>query len=287
MSTRPPNDETNLESRVRRALDLLHLPSLADALPELLAWARKERPTPLALLDRALSPDADRTVARAIDRRLVDSGLPDRPTFETFDFAFQASLDKGLVLELAELDFLRAHEDLVLTGQSSTGKSHIVKSVAVRACVAGVRMLYRQFRVLMDDLYAGLADNTFERRMNRYARVPFLVIDDVGLGRVRRSPDEPTAAHMLFTLVDRRVGRASTALTSNIQLSAWGSYLGDPALTMAILDRMIHHAIRIEIDGPSWRDKESQELNQKRRSSARARKTGAPPSRASATGEAS
>lgn len=287
MSTRPPNDETNLESRVRRALDLLHLPSLADALPELLAWARKERPTPLALLDRALSPDADRTVARAIDRRLVDSGLPDRPTFETFDFAFQASLDKGLVLELAELDFLRAHEDLVLTGQSGTGKSHIVKSVAVRACVAGVRMLYRQFRVLMDDLYAGLADNTFERRMNRYARVPFLVIDDVGLGRVRRSPDEPTAAHMLFTLVDRRVGRASTALTSNIQLSAWGSYLGDPALTMAILDRMIHHAIRIEIDGPSWRDKESQELNQKRRSSARARKTGAPPSRASATGEAS
>jgi DNA replication protein DnaC len=287
MSTRPPNDETNLEARVRRVLNLLHLPSLVDALPELLAWARKERPTPLALLDRALSPDADRTVARAIDRRLIDSGLPDRPTLETFDFAFQPSLDKGLVLELGELDFLRAHEDLVLTGQSGTGKSHIVKSVAVRACVAGVRMLYRQFRVLMDDLYAGLADNTFERRMNRYARVPFLVIDDVGLGRVRRSPDEPTAAHMLFTLVDRRVGRASTALTSNIQLSAWGGYLGDPALTMAILDRMIHHAIRIEIDGPSWRDKESQELNQKRRSSARARKTGAPPARSTATGVAS
>jgi DNA replication protein DnaC len=286
MSVRPPHDETDLEARVRRALEPLHLPSLAEALPELLAWARKERPTPLALLDRALAPDAERTLTRAIDRRLTDSGLPNRPTLETFEFAFQPSLDKGLVLELAGLDFLHAHEDLVLTGQSGTGKSHIVKSLAVRACVAGVRTLYRQFGVLMDDLYAGLADNTFDRRMHRYARVPFLVIDDVGLGRVRRAPDEPTAAHMLFSLVDRRVGRASTALTSNIQLSAWGGYLGDPALTMAILDRMIHRAVRIEIDGPSWRDKESQELNQKRRSNARARKPAAPPARANAAGAA-
>jgi len=122
--------------------------------------------------------------------------------------------------------------------------------------------------VLMDDLYAGLADDTYEHRLRRYARVPFLVIDDVGLGRVRRSADEPSAAHMLFALVDQRVGRASTALTSNIKLSAWGSYLGDAALTMAILDRMIHHATRIEIDGPSWRDKESQELNQRKRAAA-------------------
>jgi DNA replication protein DnaC len=77
---------------------------------------------------------------------------------------------------------------------------------------------------------------------------------------------------MLFALVDRRAGHASTALTSNIKLSAWGPYLGDAALTMAILDRVIHHATRIEIEGPSWRDKESQKLNQERRASAKKRK---------------
>lgn len=261
----PPPDDPTREARLHRIFATLRLPCLAETLPDLLAWARQERPTPLALLDRALGPDADRTLARAIDRRLLDSGLPDRPTFETFDFAFQPDLDKALVLHLAELGFLAAHEDVVLSGKSGTGKSHILKALAVRACAAGHRVVYRQFRVLMDELYAGLADDTYERRLRRYARVPFLVIDDVGLGRVRRTADEPSAAHMLFALIDQRVGHASTALTSNIKLSAWGSYLGDAALTMAILDRMIHHAIRIEIDGPSWRDKESQELNQRKR----------------------
>ena len=267
-----PDAEQDLQARVKRHLETLHLTGLAADLDAHLAWARQERPTPLQLWDHGLAADAERTLARAIDRRLDASGLPDRPTLETFDFPFQPTLDKALVLQLAELDFVRAHEDLLFTGTSGTGKSHIVKAIAVRACAAGIRVLYRHFHQLVDDLYAGLADNTYDQRLGRYARAPFLVVDDVGLGRVRRAPDEPTAAHMLFALVDRRAGHASTALTSNIKLSAWGPYLGDAALTMAILDRLIHHATRIEIEGPSWRDKESQELNQKRRASARKRK---------------
>jgi DNA replication protein DnaC len=265
MPSRPPDTEGTLEARVKRFLEILEMPALGEALSEILAWARKERPAPIALLDRALALDADRTQTRRIESRLVQSRLPDRPTLETFDFAFQPTLDRALVMQLAELDFVRNHEDLVLVGNSGTGKSHIVKSIAVRAAVAGIPVAYRRFHALMDELYAALADNTYDVRLRRYSRVPLLVIDDVGLGRVRRSKDEPTAAQMLFTLVDQRVGRTSTILTSNIKLSAWGAYLGDPALTMAILDRMIHRATRIEIDGPSWRDKESQELNARRR----------------------
>jgi DNA replication protein DnaC len=264
-------DEGALEARVKRHLQILEMPALAEQMAELLAWARKERPSAIALLDRALALDADRTLSRRIESRLTQSRLPDRPTLETFDFAFQPGLDKALVLQLAELDFVRHHEDLVLVGNSGTGKSHIVKAIAVRAAVAGISVAYRRFHALMDELYAALADNTYDLRLRRYSRVPLLVIDDVGLGRVRRSKDEPTAAQMLFTLIDQRVGRTSTVLTSNIKLSAWGGYLGDPALTMAILDRMIHRATRIEVDGPSWRDKESQELNARRRSPSKPR----------------
>jgi DNA replication protein DnaC len=265
--------ELALETRVRGHLETLRLPCLGKSLDEVLAWARKERPAALGLLERALAADAEHTQTRLIEHRLKDSGLPDRPTLETFDFDFQKSIDKALVLQLAELDFIRAHEDVVLTGNAGTGKSHIAKSLAVRACAAGTKVLYRRFHMLMDDLYAGLADNTYDKRLGRYSRVPVLVIDDVGIGRVRRSENEPTAAQMLFTLVDQRVGRASTLLTSNIKLSAWGSYLGDPALTMAILDRMVQRAIRMEIEGPSWRDKESKELNERRRADAHKRKS--------------
>ncbi len=87
-----------------------------------------------------------------------------------------------------------------------------------------------------------------------WARPALLIIDDVGLGQVKKRGDEPTAAHTLYNLVDRRHGHASTAVTSNIALSDWGKYLGDATLATAILDRLAIHAIRFDIvDGPSYR----------------------------------
>jgi DNA replication protein DnaC len=80
-----------------------------------------------------------------------------------------------------------------------------------------------------------------------------LIIDDVGVGQVKKRDDEPTAAHTLYNIVDRRHGRVSTAVTSNIALSDWGRYLGDATITAAILDRLAMHAIRIDVDGPSYR----------------------------------
>lgn len=79
------------------------------------------------------------------------------------------------------------------------------------------------------------------------------MVDDVGLGQVRKRGDEPTAAHTLCNLVDRRHGRSSTAITSNIDLSQWGRYLGDAVVTASILDGLAMHAIRIDVDGPSFR----------------------------------
>ena len=157
------------------------------------------------------------------------------------------------MLELARLDFVRRHDDLVITGKNGTGKSHLLKAFALRACEQGIRMRYARCVDLLDDLHAGLADGTYARRLKGWARPELLVIDDVGLGQVKKRADEPTAAHTLYNLVDRRHGRVSTAVTSNIALSDWGRYLGDATLTAAILDRLAMHAIRIDIDGPSWR----------------------------------
>ena len=106
---------------------------------------------------------------------------------------------------------------------------------------------------LVDDLYAGLADNTYPMRLKKWCKPQFLVIDDVGLGQIKKRDDEPTAAHFVFNLIDQRHTKVTTAITSNIKLSGWGRYLGDAALAVAVLDRLAMRSIRIDIDGPSYR----------------------------------
>lgn len=167
-------------------------------------------------------------------------------------------------MELAGLEFARRKEDLIVTGKSGTGKSHILQALGLRACQHQMYIRYARCVDLLDDLFAGLADATYPQRLKRWAAPELLIIDDVGLGQIKKREDEPTAAHTLFNLIDRRHGRASTAFSSNIKLSAWGRYLGDPTLAVAILDRVTMHAVRLDINGPSYRQHVAQERAKKR-----------------------
>jgi DNA replication protein DnaC len=249
---RPPGP-SELTDRLRQHLDIIGLTYTREHLDEHLAWATQEKPAAGALLEHVLGAEAAHKLERRIQRRIDQSGLPERKTLEAFDFPFQPNLDKAFVLEIAGLDFVRRKEDLVVTGKSGTGKSHILQAIGLRACQAQMSVRYARCVDLLDDLYAGLADATYQRRLKRWAAHDLLIVDDVGLGQVKKRDDEPTAAHTLFNLIDRRHGKTSTAFSSNIKLSAWGKYLGDATLAVAILDRVAMRAVRLDIDGPSYR----------------------------------
>ena len=248
----PPESDQILE-RLRRHLDVLGLTDLREHLDEHLAWAQHDSPTYPVLLERVLGQEAARRLEKRTERRIVLSRVKERKTLEAFNWDFQAKLDKRLILELARLDFVRRHEDLIITGKSGTGKSHLLQSFVLRACQQQIRTRYTRCVDLLDDLFAGLADGTYSVRMKRWCAPELLFIDDVGLGQVKKREDEPTAAHNLFTLIDRRHGRVSTALSSNIRLGHWGRYLGDATLAAAILDRLAACSLRVDIDGPSYR----------------------------------
>ena len=257
--------EEQLTARLQSHLQFLGMTYTLEHLDDLLAWARRERPGATGLLDHVFGAEVAAKRDARITRRVHNSGLPERKTLEAFDWDFQPSIDKDLVLELGQLDFVERAEDVLITGQAGTGKSHILKAIALRACERGVPVRYARCVDLLDDLHAGLADGTYPRRMRAWARPKLLVIDDVGLGQLKKRDDEPTAAHTLYNLVDRRHTHASTAITSNIELSDWGRYLGDATLTAAILDRLVMHAIRFKIDGPSYRQQVAQQRANKGR----------------------
>jgi DNA replication protein DnaC len=255
MPARRPAGTDDILDRLRRHLEFLGLNHTLGNLDEHIAWATREKPAASEVLERVLGAEAAFKTERRIERRIATSGLAERKTLEGFDWNFQPDLDKSAVMNIATMEFVRHKEDLVVTGKSGTGKSHILKSLALRACQQQMSVRYTRCVDLLDDLFSGLADNSYPVRLKRWAAPDFLVIDDVGLGQVRKRDDEPTAAHTLFNLIDRRHGRVSTAFSSNIKLSAWGRYLGDSTLAVAILDRVAMNAIRIDINGPSYRQK--------------------------------
>ena len=218
-----------------------------------LAWANKTAAGELAATECLLAQAVALKRERSIEWRIKGSGLKVRKTMACFDWTFQPKLDRRVIEELFRLACVERHEDLLITGKSGTGKSHILQALAIKACEQELMVRYARCVDLVDDLYAGLADGSYERRMKKWCRPSLLVIDDVGLGQLKRRDDEPTAAHMLFTLLDRRHDNATTAITSNIKLSAWGKYLGDATLAAAVLDRLAANSIHIDIDGPSYR----------------------------------
>ena len=239
--------------RLEQHLRFLGLTVTRDSIDELLAWAARERPSPSALLEHVLGREVAHKAQHRVEYRIQRSGLTERKTLEAFEWDFQPGLDKAFIVELGNLSFVDRHDDVIITGTAGTGKSHILKALGLRACQQGVSIRYARCVDLLDDLHSGLADNTYPKRLRAWTSPALLIIDDVGLGQIKKREDEPTAAHTLYNLVDRRHGHASTAITSNIRLRDWGRYLGDATVTAAILDRLVMQSLRIDIEGPSYR----------------------------------
>lgn len=262
----PKDDDTQvlLIERINQHLSFLSMSHTKRSLEEHRAWALQKRPSILELLDHVLGAEVDSKRDKRIERRISTSGLRERKLFEAFDWDFQPTLDRAAMVELSSLDFLERAEDIVITGTPGTGKSHLLKALGLRACERGQSIRFARCVDLLDDLHAGLANGTYPSRLRHWARPKLLIIDDVGLGQLKKHRDEPTAAHTLYNLIDRRHGRTSTAISSNIALSEWGKYLGDAIITRAILDRLVMNAIRFQIDGPSYRQQVAKERAQKR-----------------------
>lgn len=236
---------------------------MAKALDDVLAQAAKDDLPVSEVLERLLTIEANALVERRIERRIKDSKLPERKLVSDFDFDFQQGIDKRRILELATLGFVERKQGLILAGNSGTGKSHLAKALLLIGCQKLFRCRYTTASDMLRDLLAGLADGSLDRKLKRYLSPDILLIDEIGFDRLEQEQASSRNAFLFHKVIDGRYCKASTWLTTNIDFAALGDYLGDPVVTTAIVDRMVHHSIIIKIDGPSWRMHESKQLNQK------------------------
>ena len=233
-------------------LGVLGLGELRRALDETLAEPGKDD-SRLGWLWRLVEPQLRHRVENRAERRVRESRLPVRKTFEAFNFPFQPKLDRDLVMELATLRFVAQGKNILLAGMSGTGKSHIAQALALVACAANRRVIYTTSADMLARLNMSLADDTLAKALKPYTRAELLVIDEVGLEQVERNAARRSGL-MQKVLLPRYNAQRSTIVTSNIPWEAWGDYLDDHLGATALLDRLLHRSHVIVINGPSYRD---------------------------------
>ena len=245
---------TTLE-RIRSHLVGLKMSRALEALDHCVRRVEEGELSALDLLDELLAEEQATRESRRIKSSLMTARLTRIKTLEGFDFSFQPSLDKNRILALAELSFIERREVVHLLGPPGTGKSHLAIALGVEAVKAGKSVYFATLAEIIDSLAKAEREGKLDQRIRFIARSALLIIDEVGYLPVQKG-----GANLFFQLINARYERGAVILTSNRGFSEWGEVFGDNVVAAALLDRLLHHAVVVEIAGNSYRLREHAKL---------------------------
>jgi len=189
---------------------------------------------------------------RMIERRIKAAKFPATKSPDSFDFKAIPSLNKALTMELARCAFADRRENIIALGPSGTGKTHIALGLGLAACQKGLKVRFTTAAALVHELVEAVDERRLQRLQKTLASQDLLIIDELGF-----VPLSKTGAELLFEIISQRYERGSIIITSNLPFDEWTEVFGSERLTGAILDRLTHHVHILEMNGDSFRLRES------------------------------
>jgi DNA replication protein DnaC len=242
-----------------KAIGLRHT---AEHLDDLVALATKRRLGPTQLLEHIVAEEHRERARRSLERRIGRSRLGRFKPMSDFDWSWPKSIDREAVEAALRLEFLEPARNVVLVAPQGLGKTMIAQNIAHAALLAGHSALFVTAAQLLLDLGAQDSARSLDRRLRYYTSRPLLCIDEIGyLSYDSRNAD------LLFQVISRRYERRSLVLTTNLAFHEWPTIFPNAACTTALIDRVVHHADIIPIEGESYRRRDAQADKRARRSS--------------------
>jgi len=230
------------------ALKQLRLSGILDTLEVRSQQAIQEQWTYTEFLGRLVQDEVERRQQKQLGLILRRGNVNTTKTLEAFDFAFNPSVNRQQVFDLATCTYLRQHRNVLVVGQTGTGKTHLAHALAHEAARQGFDVLFTTAHQMLLHINAGRADGTYQHRLTGYVRPDLLVIDDFGL-----KPLPPSGPVDCYDIINERYEQGSILLTSNRSPAEWHDLFGDPLLASAGLDRLGHGATVLTLTGRSYR----------------------------------
>ncbi len=245
----------NPVARIRHNLVGLRMPRALEALEAVIQQIERGQLGALEAIDMLLAEEITVREGRRIKAALQMARLATVKTLTGFDFSFQPSLDRNRIMALASLEFIDRHEVVHFIGQSGTGKSHLAIALGVEAIRAGRSVYFCSLADIIDSLAKADREGRLRERIRYLCRTQLLIIDEIGYVTLGAA-----AGNLFFQLVNARYERGAMILTSNRGFAEWGQVFGDPVIATALLDRLLHHAVVVHIEGSSYRMRQHADL---------------------------
>lgn len=248
------NDASILE-RIKTNLVALRMPRALESLDAIVRRIERGDISTLEAFDALIGEELSLRENRRIKMALTMAKLTAVKTLSGFDFGFQPSLDRNRVLTLAQLDFIARNEVVHFLGPPGTGKSHLALALGVEAIKAGHSVYFSTLADLVTALARAEREGALRERLRFYCRASLLIVDEIGY-----LPVVAGGGNLFFQLVNARYEKGAMILTSNRGFREWGDVFGDPVVATALLDRLLHHAVVVQIEGASYRLREHADL---------------------------